>query len=407
MKNKLHLFLFALAVLASLNSLQAQTSKAANLQGVLTADSLAGGKWKDVLTSFFQLSFDNLTGTKKELNFQSNPFALLLKSNPDAAIDTNYYKYKTLRKINFGFGLKLDTSYRFNGFASGVRYALINKRDTTTSRLLFRELGSDSLSLEIFSLQARLNQYLEAALPNTPENFERRRNLSKQITALLSDRTKTFEAFDTAFQRFVLEGANSIGAHRIARLLAKNPGANLLKEADVHFTDLKKELQNALLWTVSLTDTTYKDQFFFSNVLLKTDLLKGIGKYKPGANWQLNMQAGVNFVDDSTKKGRDLSRQILRFEPGFNLVFRNKLNDQSFFEAGFSGSYVHNFGTLYTAERRDSVTVNLALRVRIIADIWVPLEIKYDPRTGNVFGFLNLRFNFNGMKKTLSDLANR
>lgn len=389
----------ALALLLLVGAARAQTPKATNIAGLLTADSLASGAWKDVLTSFFQLSFDKLTGPKRELNFQSNPFAVLLKNHPDAAIDTNYHKYRRLRKINFGFGLNLDSGYRFNGFSSGVRYALINKRDTTTSRLLFRELGNDSLSLEIFALQKKLNRYIDSVLPNTPANFEQRRKFFNGVTTLFSDRTTTFAQLDTAFQRMVKEGANAVGAHRVARLLAKNPQANLPKEADVHFSDLKKELQNALLWTVSIADTTYKDQFFFSNILLKTELLKGMGRYRQGANWELNLQAGINFVDDTLRKGRDLRRSLFRFEPGVNLVFRNKTADQSFFEVRFSGSYGHNFGSLYAGERRDSLGVNATLRVRLIGDVWIPLEIKYDPQSGNVFGWLNVRFNFNGQGK--------
>ncbi len=115
MKSILGRLTVSLSLLLLVHASQAQSSpsKAANIKTILTADSLASGNWKDVLTSFFQLSFDKLTSNKKELNFQSNPFAILLKSHPEAAIDTNFVKYKTLRKINFGFGLQLDSSYRF------------------------------------------------------------------------------------------------------------------------------------------------------------------------------------------------------------------------------------------------------------------------------------------------------
>ena len=70
-------------------------------------------------------------------------------------------------------------------------------------------------------------------------------------------------------------------------------------------------------------------------------------------------------------------------------------------EIKFSGSYYHNFATLYANERRDSLTINGTLRVRILEDIWIPLEIKYDPKSGNVFGFLNIKANFTGLGKLL------
>ena len=67
----------------------------------------------------------------------------------------------------------------------------------------------------------------------------------------------------------------------------------------------------------------------------------------------------------------------------------------------FGGSYQHNFGSLYPLEERDQLTFNGTLRLRLIADIWVPLEFKYDPKSGNVFGFLNVKANFS----TLGNIA--
>src|SRR5215203_293069 len=128
--------LFTLLVLHSTLICAGQQITASKVKTILTADSLRSGNAKDVLTSFFQLSFNRLTGPDKELNFNSNPFAIMLKSNPELAIDSDYYRYRALRKTNFGFGIKLDTSFRFNGFSSGIKYALIDQRDSSTSKLL-------------------------------------------------------------------------------------------------------------------------------------------------------------------------------------------------------------------------------------------------------------------------------
>ena len=46
----------------------------------LTADSLATGNYKDILNSFFQLSFNRLIGADKEIRFTSTPFAVMAKS---------------------------------------------------------------------------------------------------------------------------------------------------------------------------------------------------------------------------------------------------------------------------------------------------------------------------------------
>jgi len=373
----------------------------AKIKPILTADSLRSGNAKDILTSFFQLAFNKLTGPNKELNFSSNPFAILLKSDPDLAIDRSYYKYRPLRKINFSFGLKLDTSYRFNGFSSGIKYALIDKRDSSTSKLLFENLRNDSLANEVNELQKELVEY---ANKNYPVIAEKKKFIAK--TNDLLNRNIPFNKLDTAIQRLVTQiiGEDEDAYPHINTLVRQNPASNIFEEQRKQYNIYRNEIKNDLLWTLGLSDTTYKDDFIFSNILINTELVKGFGKPKPGSNWEFNIKAGINFIDDRLNKGRDLKRTLLNFEPGVNWVIRNKKNDHSFLELAFSGSYHHNFRNLYANERRDSVTVNTIIRVRIISDIWVPLEIKYDPKSGNVFGFLNVRVNFKALGKLGKDL---
>ena len=163
----------------------------------------------------------------------------------------------------------------------------------------------------------------------------------------------------------------------------------------------KEELKKKLLWTVSLSDTTYKNEFFFSNIVLKTELLKGmVKKLRPGSNWELNILATLNFTDDTTFKRRDLKRSVFHFEPGFNWVIRSKNFDQSFFEMKFSGEYNHIFNTLYKKEKRDFFTFNGTIRLRVFSEVWIPIEFKYDPKNGNLFGIINAKFNFSLLNKT-------
>lgn len=379
--------------LVTIHTAMAQSTQ---VKKILTADSLASGNLKDLLTSFFQLSFNNLTNRSRELNFNSNPYAVILRTNPSAAIDTNYRKYRVLRKINFGFGLKLDTGYRFNGFSSGIKYALINRRDSTTSRLLFRNLGTDSLSLEINTLHDSLTIYIEATYDNNPQL---KLLYLRQVNLLLSDSTVQFKQLDTSFQKIVKKVTADKGFPILSRLLGSNPKVNLRKESQVSFSDLKKELQQKLLWTISVSDTTYKDQFLFSNLVFRTEILKGMGKSKPGANWEFSIPASLNILDDTLRPGRDLKRAVFTFEPALNLVIRDRGNEHSYVELKFSGEYRHNFHRLYPNEKRDKLYFNGVFRVKVFADIWVPLEFKYDPLSGNILGFISAKLNFSGQNK--------
>jgi hypothetical protein len=337
-----------------------------------------------------------------------------LKSDPALAVDSNYFKYRALRKLNFGFGLKLDSSYRFNGFSSGIKYAFINRRDSTTSKLLFKRLIEDSLNIERDTLTIYLKKYADSAFasatdptsPNHTSDLVSKKEFNKNINRLF-DSVIAFNKLDTTFQKAVLKIASTQKLYVLNKLLKKTPQTILFNVNTETFQQLKDRIKNELLWTVGVSDTTYKDQFFLSNLLLISELSKGILEPRPGANnLELNIKGACNFLKDTLRSQKNLKRVIFSFESGVNWVIRNKNNDKSFFELKMSGSYFHNFGSLYKDETRDRIMMNGTIRIRIYEDIWVPLEVKYDPKNGNVFGFLNVKANFTGLGKLLKAGSN-
>lgn len=398
-----YLLILCMAIVASAGS-SAQESSLVSSAPVFSADSLASGNFKDILTSFYQLAFDNLAGPNKELNFNSNPFAIMLRNNPKLAIDKDYYRYRALRKLNFGFGIRLDTSFRFSGFSSTIRYALINKRDSTTSKMLFYNLGQDPLNLDVKKLQIKLLDYLNQNYPSgDTNNISFRKAFNDQLRKMVSGNPYIpFNSLDGNFRMTVDSIAKVHQLHTLSALIESDPSASIQQQLDETFKNLKSDIKNDLLWTVSVSDTTYKDQFLFSNITFATELSKGLTKPKPGSNLELNIRAYLNFTDDSLLLKRDLKRVFFSFEPGVNWVIRNKDNDQSFLEFKLGGSYTHNFSSLYAEEKRDRLMFDGTLRVRVFSDIWVPLQFKYEPRTGNVFGFLNVKANFTAMSRLLS-----
>jgi hypothetical protein len=199
--------------------------------------------------------------------------------------------------------------------------------------------------------------------------------------------------FDAGFQQVVrnLVQANKKDLVQIDSVFQKRPGANFYDINTRIFDSLKSSIKNNLLWTLAINDTTSKDQFMFTNIVVFSELAKGIFKYKPGSNLELNIRAACNFLKDTLK------RAIFSFEPGVNWVIRNKNNDRSLMELKFNGSYVHNFSSLYKNEQRDKLTLDGTLNIRIMDDMWIPLKIKYDPRDGNFFGLFQVKLNFKGM----------
>jgi hypothetical protein len=362
---------------------------------LFTADSLKSGNAKDILTSFFQLGLNSITGPNKEFSFSSNPFAIMLKRNPGLSLDKNYKKYKPLRKLNFNIGIRLDSSFGFNGFSSGLNFALIDQTDATTSKYILEKLRGDELNHERDILLEALNDYLTKNVAAADQ-----RAFAANINKVVQD--APFNTLDVAFQKTVKQLVADKNLNKIGNIFA-NKADSSFKQIDAEkFKALKNSIKNHLLWTVGISDSTYKDKFQFSNVAIVSKLSKGIFDPGPGDNnLEVNVMAAYTFSNDTLKKERNLKREIFTVESGLNWIIRDKTTDRPFCEMKFSGSYYHNFGSIYTNERRDSLTINGTLRVRILEDIWIPLEIKYDPKSGNIFGFLNIKANFTGLTKFL------
>lgn len=360
----------------------------------LTADSLGTGNSKDVLKSFFQLAFDKLTSDEKELRFTSTPFAVMAQWDSSILVNDSYLKYRALRNLNFSFALKLDTNYKFNGFSSGVKYALINKRDETVSRQFVSLVLNDTAIQESFALVQNITLFISGVTDTAQK---------KKFAAEINDfykGGKNFNQLDPALQALIkASAASNPSTKNLSKVLDKNPAFNINKNAQAIYDDFKANFHTRPLLTIALDDTTYKDKFFFSNVNLTMQYLQGITTPGRKNEIELDLKAALQNTDDTLRKGYDLKHSKFSFEPGINIVLKTRATHNSFFEMKVGGGYYRTFSSLYAGEEREVITLNSTLRIRIFGDIWIPVDIKYDPKTGNVFGFLNVRANFKALGK--------
>lgn len=356
---------------------------------VLTADSLSTGNYKDVFKSFFQLAFDRFTSEHKEIRFTSNPFAIMARADTNLLIDTSYLRYKALRNFNFAFSAKLDSDFKFNGFSSGITYALVNRRDETVSKYFLAKAFDANNEFNI--LRVELTSYV-----STIPELEKKILINTQIESFF-DGTKTFNELDSDLQEEIGKIANRINALNLIKLLSEDPKLNIHNLIVANYDSVKTDFQNRLLITVSLSDTTYQDQFMFSNLVASTNVVKGITKRNRVFGLELNLRAAYQYLDDTVLAGRDLKRQLFLFEPGLNLVVKTKRTQYPWAELKLTGAYTST-NRPFENQPRELFTMNGTLRIRVFDDVWIPLELRYDPKSGNVFGFLNVRANFSGFK---------
>ncbi|HLK29018.1 MAG TPA: hypothetical protein VKT28_10560, partial [Puia sp.] len=150
---------------------------------IFTADSLASGNYKDVLSSFYQLSINNLTGPNKELKFTSNPYAIMLRGDSTLKHYNQYMRYRFWRTLNFNIDAKLDSAYHFKGFAAGLTIALVNRRDYSIRNDFIGEankLSNDTMIARFFVV----------------------------IGSLINDRS-TFLIFDTLARKYATDNLTS------------------------------------------------------------------------------------------------------------------------------------------------------------------------------------------------------
>ena len=355
---------------------------------IFTADSLASGNYKDVLNSFFQLGLEKLTSPDKEIRFKGTPFAVMAKLDTMLLVDKNYRNYTTLRNLNYAVGLRLDSSFRFNGFTSGITFAIINKRDETVSKAFLKTVENNERVQQLYAANTAAGKEISKI-----QDMNVKGALLMELDAFVNQGT-TFKSLSPELKEIILKAADE----PLRQELNEKGDYNFTDTAKAIYSQLKEALQKKVLWTVGVTDTTYKDQFVFSNLVLHTQFLKGLTQSPETTHdWELDIRSGLQFVDDTLKSGRDLKRMLFTLETGMNVVFKAKTTKRSYLEIQFSGSYYRNFAQLYAEEERDRLSLNATVRLRVFPEVWVPLEFRYDPENGNFLGFINIRANFTAL----------
>lgn len=383
MKPNRILLVFAFFFMAM--GIKAQTEEK---KGVFTEEDLSSGNYKDVFRSFFQLAFNQLTSEEKEFAFATNPYAIMVKLDENKLKTEEYLKYTWLRRFNISFAGKLNEANRFNGFSSGIKYAIINQRDETVSRLFLQQ------ALNASAERTSLNQALSAYIQSFSGDGASQANT--EVNSIMNGDAK-FKDLSPALQSKLKELAGSGNFNNLKKLIDKSNDFNLKQVAIDDYKAIKTNFQKRWLVTLGVSDTTYTDKFRFSTVVLSAEILKGISNPGKKVDVELSINGGYNFVNDTLNAGRDLDRRALQVESGFNFIFND--GAVSWAELKVSGEYNRVFKGLYTDERKDLLTINGTLRLRLFRDLWLPIEIKYDPKKGRLFGLLDVRFNFTALSR--------
>jgi hypothetical protein len=356
-----------------------------NKDSVRTATNLKTGNSQDVLISFFQLALNDITGKNKSFKFQSSLFAIKAKADSSLFSKNHYLAEKFARNFVVSVSPTLDENFKFKSNTIGLKYAIVNNRDKSVYNYFTSttpEFG-EVMGLALNTYQKQFN--LKVTDPNYQlasgfflEDDDGKRTdvnkLPKEFKVILDSVMKKSKFKNVLLDRFRDTLANE-------------------------FTTLSQYVENRGLWTVSSDFSSDANGNLFSKISFNSEYLKGMLNKNARSNLELNINANMDFTDDSSSIAKkDLDRKVFSLNAGFNWIITKNRLKKSLIE--FKGAIVYNniLSGAYTGEKSNSFTAEGIFRIRITDQIWLPFTVKYEPDNGNVFGFLSIKTNFDALK---------
>ncbi|AYN00393.1 hypothetical protein [Chryseobacterium sp. 3008163] len=368
----LSLFFLNVILFSAQNGKTNQDSlSSANLYNFL--QETKSGNWKDVFTDFMQASLKDITGDKKALQFKANLFSLKSKADNDLLIDYNYTKEKFSRNFQIEVGLDLDNDYKFKGFNYGFDWAIVNKRDSTVASLAKTEPGKlfDFMSSDIV---VAFQKYRNDAKPSEEEILQ----LKEKIDKILAE--KRYVPKD----KLPKEIANLVSANYDQ--ISTDFASLFQKQVD--------SIKRQPLLTIGFKSNFRKDSKFFDEYNINMVYLQGIKSEK--TNLEIDFRNHYKVTDSismAVYKRKEFASQL-----GLNISVIAK-NEVSFLEVKPNFEFRRIFSGLIKDEKYNQFFANADVRVRILKNLWLPLILKYNVDNGKLFGFLNVSFNFDAVKK--------
>jgi hypothetical protein len=376
---KKYILIIVIAIFA-IQSLSAQQADSTNLQTIRTQANLISGNTRDVLTNFFQLAVNDLTGDDKRFRFSSNLFAIRLKANDKLNIDSNYVRNRFWRNTNVDFDVRMNNDFKFDGAAFGVKHAIVNQRDYTISKDLsfIYRLKTNGLTDMNDSLSAYIDDALSKGIIDRP-TFDA---LNIELNSFLKDPVKRFGTYSSTFQ--------AIAKQAIPFKL--DDDFNYYQARKSIYDELIQAYKNKLLWTIGAEAVTNKNGLFTA-ALLQTQATSGILKVSKYSNIEFDVLAQLEMTQDiTTVKDNDL-RQLFSASGYLNYVIRT-FEQQPIFEIKAGSTYQKIMQGNFVDIPKEQFTLDGGIRIRVTKSIWVPLTFRYDPENANLFGYLSFKSNF-------------
>lgn len=357
---------------------------------------------QDILTNLYRVSIDSILGKNHSFSFNSSFYGLDTiffgkkmnshknKNLNDASSEgSNLKKYlnwqRLLNQNSLNISLKGDSSNNLNKVSAGLTITLFNKRDLKYNKL------SEAMTLELKNIQEqthKIHKEIKGSLSTDKyQDFDKDWNNAndKNDYSLLSDDTKKiFEEAKDDKKKYKLTSSD---IDHINMILAGKD------EAHIFFTQIGTLYSRKPLLTFSPTYTydisNKQPTYSFDLDFLFSFNPKRINQ----TSWEGEIKTSYKFLNDTSIKKTNFDNKPFLFSIGINKVLLQDANKQSTMEFKFFGEYDYQFGARPTGVDAYKLTVNSTFRIKVYKSLWLPLTVKYDPKNGNVFGFISITAN--------------
>ncbi len=344
------------------------------------------------LAELFQAAVDNdiLSYSRSNVTFKSTLFGIKKLFDTTAVVDTNYKKAFLLRNIEISSKIGMGAQSKINEVTPGFKWALINKRDlSNVDRSDLREMNDSLTALTL--IQFNILGVLSNGNGLTIEEEDKLNEILSQYTNFSTSSARaTLSAKEkTEFLIKKIEENNFIGNK------FQLPKANLdrMISASKNIDALLKKREEAIKKGAILNLTgygRYKD-VYWDSASVGLEFIKGLGNKKDEDKpWDFQASAFYN-TKLATNLNNQTSTSYAIGKLGINKVLIKNKAGASLVEVLGAAEVNHAFEKPAVGDQT-KILVDFTLTLRINKTTFLPIEIKYDPKNANVFGYFKLKW---------------
>ncbi|KQS93559.1 hypothetical protein [Chryseobacterium sp. Leaf394] len=336
--------------------------------------------WKDVITNYYQLALKDLGGEDQRFELKTTLFNLKAQANNELWIDYNYEKENFARNFQIEAGLSLKDDYSIKGFNYGLGWAY-NERDRSI-KTLFNSKSSvifDQYINDLMDAKAKYsNDLIEAGDTETDikinkiSEIEKKYRSNENVINMIP-----LKDFPEDFRKYLSDHYESYPEKFMK-----------LSRQDI------EEIERQPYFFIGFNGSISNNTKFLDNYKIETVYLRGIktSRLKMEIDFRNSFVITKDLVSDTPETNKNFISQL-----GLNIAVLSK--EKSFLEMKPSFEFRRNLMKSMILDENENFFANTDIRIRIYKDVWLPLILKYDVKKGNLFGFLNVSFNFDAVKK--------